>query len=336
MAKKRKGWSDPPPVALVSGDETLLRVREIQKAMLAADASGRRVEPITGADRDALEDAVSGAAIFPDPVLLVVTDIGEMDPEDVKAHAEADDNTVAMLLTYDKVAPKRGAAAKVVEAVPEAYHFAFTKPKSYKAVEVAVKFVREEAKRAKLDLPEPLAKALVEKVGTDLGVLRWEAVKLSVYMKARGDGPTVTPQHVMDTMVRLGEANIGGVVEALGMASEKRVLRALDSVRQNSGADPTLETVAWLTNRVRTWLHVASLDAQGASDYEGSSRTNLPPYVYSKLTLPVARRWGTSRLVTLARKLASVEASVKRGIVDPWARLECLLVTSCRSVRAGR
>jgi len=335
MAKK-KGWANPPPVSIVSGSESYLRVREVQKAMYAAAATKRRVETMPGSNHDAVDDAVSGAAIFSEPVLLVIREIKDMDPEIVQAHAEDGDNTVAMLLVYEDDIPKKGPAFRVSEAVPKDFRFSFKKPRDYKAPELAAKFVQDQAKAAKLKMPPQLASALVEKVGTDLGVLRWEVLKLQVYLRAIGEGPEVTPTHVMATMVMMGEANIGAVVEAVAVASEKHVLRALEAVKVNSSDDPTLPTVAWLHNRVRTWLHVAALDAQGASEAEGVSRTNLNPYVYSKLTVPIARRWGTSRLVDLAHKLSSVEASVRRGIVDPWARLECLLVTSCRSVKATR
>lgn len=329
--KRYSGWKNPPPVSLISGSEDFLCRRVLNLAIKTAEANGRRVE--FASDQEGVQDALSSAVLFSEPMLLVVTDPASLDEDLVKGH---DDNTVALVLYMETDAPK--GMKSVVEAVPKPYRFQFAKPPPYKAAENAIKFAVEEATKHGKVMPEPLAKALVEKVGSDLGVLSYEVLKVSTLLDARGWGSDIKPEHILQTMMLTGEANIGAIVDAVGAGSVRKTLRALTQVRENwsQGNDPTLAVVAWLGNRATSWLHVAALDEQGADEKEGAARSGLNPYVYTRFTLPVARRWGKARLITLLRHLSQVEASVKQGKIDPWTLLECSLIRSVRSVESAR
>jgi DNA polymerase III delta subunit len=333
---KRKGWNwkKAPPAAAISGSEGFLRRRALSMAIKGATMSGRKVEFVDGKEPEALSDALSSSALFAEPMLFVVTGIGDIDPFEIGSHVEEGDNTISILLVCE--GDPKGKEAEVVEFVPERYRLSFPKPPPYKVPEVAAKFVIEEAKRREMEFPPDLADAIVSKVGSDLGTLSFEILKAEMLLLARGDGPKVTPAHVKETMALGGEVDIGAVVDAVGRASAARTLKAMDAVRENSAKDPTLQVVAWVGNRATTWLHAATLVAQGAGEDEGASRTGTPPYVYKSFIVPVARRWGTSRLMSLLRRLATAEASVKAGHVAPWTQLECGLVAACRSVGGGR
>lgn len=335
MAKRYKGWKNPPPVAAVYGSEGFLRRRVVRLAIKEAVKANRRVEFVDGTDPDAFEDALSSSVMFAEPQLLVVTDIKDLDPFEIDAHAKEDDNTVSILLVHEGTPKDK--VSELIEFVPKSYRFPFEKPeKKYKIPEVAAKFLMAEAKDRGLELGPDLADALVSKVGTDLGVLSYEILKVEALLAARGEGPKVTPDHLKDTMVLLGEVDVGAIADAVGRASVPRLLKAMDDVKRNSSKDPTLHTVAWISKQAMTWLHAATLIQQGAGDDEGASRTGTPPYVYKSFILPVARRWQTSRLMSLVKRLAMAESAVKSGRVAPWTLLECGLVASCRSVRGGR
>jgi len=334
MAKKYKGWKNPPPVAAVYGSEGFLRRRMVRLAIKEAIAAKRQIEYVDGKDPDAFEDAMSSTTLFAEPQLLVITNIDDIDPFAIEAHSKEGDNTVALLLVHEGDPKKK--SEELIEFVPKPYRFSYAKPPPYKAGDVSAKFLISEAKKRGLEVGPDLADALVSKVGTDLGMLSFELLKVEALLAARGDGPVVTAAHIKDTMVMTGEVDISSVVDAVGRASVPRLLKAMDDVKRNSSRDPTLLTVAWLSKKAMTWLHASTLLQQGAGEDEGASRTGTPPYVYKSFIIPVARRWQTSRLTTLVKRISAAESAVKSGRVAPWTQLECGLVASCRSVRSGR
>lgn len=328
---KHRGWKNPPPVSIIGGSQEYLCRRGLNLAIKAAGETGRRVEAVAG--QDGIDDALSASILFRQPVLLVVQELEGLDAEWLKSHK---DNTVAVVLYYPKDIPK--GQADLVKAVPKPYQFIYSKPAPYKMAEKAIDFVLEECQRYGKEMERSLAKALVEKVGTDFGVLSYEVLKVSLLLDARGEGTAITPLHVSQTMVLSGEVDIGAVVDAVGAGSVVKTLRTLDAVKKNwqQAGDPTLAVVAWLGNRVTSWLHVAALDGQGADEKEGAQRAGLNPYIYIQFSRPVARRWGKPRLIALLRRLALVEMAVKQGRQNPWAMLECALIASVRAVQSGR
>ena len=52
-------WTHPPPVVVLSGTVEFLRIRELKKAIGAADRTKRQVQYVEGADRDELSSILS-------------------------------------------------------------------------------------------------------------------------------------------------------------------------------------------------------------------------------------------------------------------------------------
>jgi hypothetical protein len=349
MARRYSGWKDPPPVTVIGGTEPFLRRRELQRALLAASTWGRRVETLT--EFSQLDGIFSSSMLFADPFLVILSmkapkaaaakEEGEgdkvakdkVDIEEVvrfiQTHLAEDDNQISVVFFYEGACPEA-----ISKAVPPRYRFLSDAPAPYKAAKESAEFIAKEVSRSGKSISEPLALALVNKVGTDLGVLYFEVVKVLAYMNARGEGPEVTADQLRATLVQTGEVTLGSIVEAVGEASVPKLLRALEAARLNTGkADETMmKTLAWLGKQVVTWLHVAALDAQGSSPEEGIQRTGLKPHVYSNLALPVARRWKVSRLMLLLNRLAKIQVAIRSGHIDPWTELECALVASCHGV----
>lgn len=333
-AKRFQDWSDPPPVSLVSGTEDYLVHLQVRKARFAASKTGRSIERV--GDTGALGDARSAVDMFPDPVLLIAEGPDLLDADEVALHAKGKDNTVALLIVCAGELPKNKESKAVLDAVPKTYRSSFVKPPPWEAKGASVKFLQAEMSLYGKTMGEALASAMVSKVGTSLGVLRFEALKLAMYMDFQGECTDVTLEHVRGTITYTGEENIGAIMDALSKGSERAVITALDDLRRNTPGDLTLKVLAWLNKSVTGWLHAAALDAQGASESEGVSRTGMKPYRYKNFVLPTARRWGTSRLMSLTQKLPQIEASVKKGHVSPWVQLECTLIAACRGVASGR
>ena len=152
MARRYKDWHNPPPVSVIGGTDDFYRRRALRKAILAATMSGRRVERCSSLDH--LGEVLSGASVFVDPALAILTlkppkkseeaagesedEVPEKKRKPRKSEAEAlldfigqhlgtDDNQVAVVVLYEGAVP-----AAVVDAIPKTYRFVFDTSPGYK------------------------------------------------------------------------------------------------------------------------------------------------------------------------------------------------------------
>lgn len=332
---KRLSWKNPPPVMAVTGTEGFLVRRELRKAIAAARATGRGIERVEGSDASRVADAMESGSLFGQPVLVVVSKPGKLDFDMVEEHAAEEDGSVCLLL-YQEGKVRKGSALDKMAAL--GHHIQFNRPtQEYKVEEYAMKFVVGEAKLLGIELSTDLAEALVGKVGSNFGTLHFEMVKVAAYLDATDAGTQVTPAALKATMIRTGEANVAPLVDAVGKLAIKKMLREMGEIRRNfvgNERSRTLKTCGLLGNAATRWLHAAALIESGAGVDEAATRMSIHSYVYKRFTLPVAKRWGESALVTLVKRISRVENAVKSGHISPWSELECVLVASCRSVRA--
>ena len=332
MAKLK--WTSPPPVTFLSGGEDFYRRREITKAVSASRWTGRHVVHLSNPDTILfeVEATLDSAALFSDPQLFIIHAPLVLSPELVKAHVEAEDSTVSLLLVH--AGELTAEATKLQAMVPKAFQIDYPAPKPWDMEKRGVAFLLHEAKALKFEMPEDLAQALIHHAGADLGVLWFELLKIRMYMASKGvtEG-AIRPEHVKGVMLSFREIDPTPIVDALALGSSARVLQAMDQVRKNFGADPTMMTVAYLGNQVQKWLHAAALDAQKASEEEALKRLDVNQFPYRNKILPAARLWKEKPLMQILRKIAEVEAAVKHGWIDPWAYLEVALVTSCLDLK---
>lgn len=324
-------WKDPPPVVVLSGDEDFLRVRELREAVAVADEMGRSVEYVDGDDREELSRVLSSSGVFfQEEILVVIENAEKVDDELVLRHHEGGDSTVTVLLHQKGVIKKKSGLSKVVQGLPKNLVAKFEKPKPWEEGERAVKFCMQEARKRGVSLPELLANALVKNVGLDLGILTFEVDKLARFTKIEGV-QEVQVGHLRQTVGAFSELGPKPVVEALERFSPKGASEALANMRRTHAGNlggAALRACAFVSRSATKWLHVAALHDEGAGPDEISSRTGLHPFVLRKTLLPVAKRWGQGRLVTLLKSLARVERSVRSGHVSPWVQLECAVLDS--------
>lgn len=318
-------WKSPPNVVVLSGDDEYLRSRELKEAISIADMTGRMVETIYGGQRDELSRILSSSGVFfRDPILLIVEEPQHVDVDLVLKHQISKGSLVSIVLNHAGILPKSGNLAKIVGELPTRMVAAFKKPKPWEIEEYATKFCVKEASKRGLDLGTPLARALVQNVGQDLGVLSFEIEKISMFL----GGGRVTPQDLSKVLGAFVDGGPKPVVEGLEVRSLKKVSAALWAVHRASAhslPSAVLRVCAFVVPSVITWLHVASLASEGASGEEIGSRVGVHPYVVQKTLSPAAKRWGEKDLVQLVRGLAVVEKAVKLGKVNPWVQLECCL-----------
>lgn len=322
-------WKSPPPAVILSGDDGFLRARELREAVSVADEMGRSVEYVDGEDREELSRILSSSGVFfQEEVLVVIENPEKVDHELVLRHYESGSTDVVIVLCQKGTIKKKSGLGKVAAALPKRLVAVFEKPKPWEEAERAERFCVTEARKRGVGLKEPLARAIVKNAGLDLGILSFEIDKLARFTKIEG-ARDVEVEHVRQTIGAFSELGPKPVVEALERFDAKGVSNALANMRRtHAGAlgGATLRCCAFVSRSATRWLHIAALIGEGAGPDEISERTGLHPFVLRKNLLPVAKRWGEGRLVTLLKSLALVERSVRKGHANPWVQLECALL----------
>lgn len=319
-------------MVVVSGSHDFLVRREIQKAVAAANATGRKVAHLD-ASLGEVEDFLSGSLFFQEPTTAVVSNPEKLSPSVLEAHVKDKKSLTSLVLVYPKDFTLKSEFGELLEPVPKKHRLAFKQPAPYKLEEQAVAFVSSEVERWGKTITPALASSLVQKVGTDLGVLSYEVMKAVLYANALGQGELL-PDIVRGTLSSIGGADLPRLMEALGAGSLKATTRCLVQIREASAQDPTLQVTAWVGNTATQWLHISDLLSRDADEQEIASRVGVHPYILKKSLLAPAKRWGSSRLVSLVRSVAGVERAVRSGYVSPWTQLEVVLLSAVRSLRA--
>lgn len=324
------GWSNPPPVVIVAGDNDYFREREVSKAVEVAGKTGRRVERVPGGDRAEISRVLSsGGVFFTDKILCVVSAPEKLDAGLVVAHQERGDNSVTLMLHVEGELKAKGAFKTLLKAIPDKYKAEFKLPKPWKLEEVALKHCAKEASSYNLTIAKPITHALLTACGTDFGVLAFEIQKAATLALLEGSGE-ISAAHLKQSISPLGGLGVLPIVDGVALRSQVRIARAMASMRRShTGGDPTMRVSAMLSRNAIQWLHAASLLTQGAGLEELSSRLNVNSYIVKTKILPTAKRWGEKRLVALLAVLAQVERGVRQGHVNPWASFEASLLRLC-------
>lgn len=329
-------WLNPPPVIVVTGDEDYLRRRELQKALAGAARTGRRVEYIQGTDSQTLSRVLSsGSVLFKDRTLAMVSDADRVDVDMVLRHHKRGSAKVALVLTQEGTAKKKGSLVEISKVLSKSLRLHFEKVALWKRDSFAASFVVKEGKALGIRVSEKVATVMVAAAGDDLGVLSFELQKLAALLgslefekpeKERAARPEVEGVHLRQSLSTLTQVGAISVVEALAARNAKRLVRALATMRKTHTSDPTMKACALLAHNVTQWLHAAALISQNAAIEEIGLRLRLHPYVCKTKVLPAAKNWGERNLAGVLTGLAAVERGVRSGHLNSWVELECVLL----------
>lgn len=326
-------WLDPPPVLIVSGKEGFLRRRELQKAVMGANRSGRRVEYIQAKETSQLSRIMaSGSVLFKSKTLCIVHDADSVDAELVLRHQRRGSNKVSLVLHQEGDLKKKGSLARIAAEIPKGVNIHFKEIKQYKRDEYAVDFLVGEGRAAKVRLSQKMATAMVRAAGNDLGILSFEFQKVAALLSARGE-KEVQAAHLRQTLSTLSQVGAFAVTDALGAMHAKSLARSMTTMRRTHVGDPTMKACALISRNITQWLHAAALLSQNAEVEEIASRLQLHPYICKTKVVPVAKNWGEKHLAKLLTSLAEIERGVRSGHINSWVELECVLIESLRRRR---
>lgn len=313
-----------PPLLIVSGDQDLLRRRFVAQVVSAQQAAGWSVEEVPGEDTGAVRVSMEGNPFLAQDVLCVVRNPHKLPLEMLERHHESKDSTTTLLLHIEGLPDGRTKFGKFVKA-NSGIHKSFPKPKEWEAPKVATQFVLDELKSLGKTISEPIAGALVKRVGPDLGQLVFECRKLAWLVS----GSEVAAADVAGAMASVSEAALVPIQEALSLRDTKRLVRALDRVKQTSQYDPTMRVTRFLGATVQTWIQVVYLEHLPPK--VAAEEIGMNAWFFENKVLPAVRQWGKKGVVELARCLAESERAVLQGSISPWVVLEAGLIAAVQS-----
>lgn len=301
------------PLTLVSGPEELLASRAV--AQVAAAARAR--DPATDMRMLAPDQVtvgelteLTGPSLFGDlrvVVLLASQDLADDLRTAVQAYATAPEPDVCLVVVHNGGVKGR----KTAEALTKAGARVVACP-AVKRPGERVDFVLAELRRGGVRAPAPVARVVVDAVGSDLRELAAACEQLAA-----------------DTVGGLGEDEVrrffAGRAEVTGFQVAERVLHgdaagAVTLLRQAllSGVAPVLVASA-LAGQVRSVLRVGS--AGGGRSADLARDLEMAPWQVDRAREQL-RGWSPVGLSRALVGLAGTDAAVKGAVVDPGYALE--------------
>lgn len=326
-------WLDPPPVVVIGGTDAFPRLRQIRRAALATEKSGRRVVQ-ADSDSEAV-DALTLASTFGDACLVIVP-VSEVAPETVASVQKDQPSKTGLILQVDgKLDAKK---YPVLDTINGAFKIQFNVPKSRKDQRVrAVNFAVTEAGALlgnKKALDRKLAEAVVKRavgMSFSLGTIYFEISKMAALARSKGEDE-ITVDTVKAVLRPSTEYDLEPLRDAMRAKDGKRIATALHRLRAAGGTDPTMLLLRGRgspADLALKWLQTAVLLGRGASASEIASRTGTPAWAVERDLIPAARRWGVPALRELVRDFSRADRGVLLGAPAPWISCEIALLLRC-------
>lgn len=194
----------------------------------------------------------------------------------------------------------------------------------YKALAAGelVAWVKNAAKRTKLQLSEDGARCLVKLVGADLWSLQNELEKLAAY----AGGAAVGEAAVTDLVSAAHDAKIWDVADAVVAGDERKALTSLRRLLGDGMPPPVL--MSMIVRQYRQLLLVKDLRERRAGRGESARIAGLPEWKLDNVGA-MAQRYSGPRLREAYALLLDADLSIKRGLQDDESALQLLIHELC-------
>jgi DNA polymerase-3 subunit delta len=169
-----------------------------------------------------------------------------------------------------------------------------------------VKWVLERAKKLGLDLPEDVARSLIERCSGEKSRLIHETEKLALYI---GEG-RATHEDVEALCPPDVQSNIFAFVDALAAGERSKALNLLEDLIGTG--EPPLRVTYMVRRQFRLVAQARTLFERGASQGEVAKELRVPPFVARKLE-EQARELGEEDLERALALILDLERGLKGG-----------------------
>ncbi len=312
---------------LISGSQALLRHRLLHLLIKANEDGGVRIDHVDGAQPGAIGMAMSGSMFFTGNSLAVVSNPHKGDLDLYREHRKTKNATAVLLLHHEGEPKGNTKFGKFVKELGPKAHQRFSAPNKWKAADEAAEFVVREAKTQHgKTITARLARALVQRAGSDFGVLVFEIRKMALLASAEGSS-TIEAEHIKQGMAELVEVDIGLLLDAFRGRNRRALTNILHRIKLRSSKDPTMMVCRLLGSEATKWLQAASLKHMPPK--AAAAELGINAWYFENKILPVAKLWGLPALAHLISALAAGERGVLDGHNSPWIGLCCGLLSAC-------
>lgn len=326
MLGRMAGAADPfGRVTLVTGPESLLAERAVERVVLAAtksrpdaelhDVEAVRLEPARLAE-------MTGASLFATSAVAIIRDLANLPAElhdAVLALAKSPQPDVALVLVHGGGQKGRGLVDKIKKTKPELIDCPVPK------VSELAGFVMAEAKRLRCRMSSDAVKFLIDAVGHDLRAL---VGAVSQLVADRIDDGEINSEMVKRYFGGRAEVSSFNVADAV---LSGHTVEALEQLRWalSTGVPPVLVTSA-LAGSLRG-LGRLQANRSGMGDNDLAREVGVPPWKLRSMRAQL-RGWDARGLASAIGHVARADADVKGAADGPDYALErCLLaIAACR------
>ena len=299
----------PAPVVLVSGPETLLADRAVERIHQAMGTGVAVTNLDAGAYSMGALMAAASPSLFDEPGLVVVRGAEAMNDEflkDALAYVENPDPEVVVVICHGGAV--RG--KKLIDTLRKAKRPEYTCPAVKRDADL-VDFVRGEFERAERPIKAAVARQLFEAVGGDIAELAAASQQLMNDVEG-----TVTEEAVTRYYGSRVNATAFAVADAAVVGDTGRAV-SLARHALGSGVDPVPLNAA-LAAKLRT---LAKVGASRGRRLDPTRDLGIPPWQVDRARRDL-RHWTAETLGQAIEIVAAADADIKGGARAPHFSLE--------------
>ena len=222
-----------------------------------------------------------------------------------------------VLFLAGKVVPKELMSVKKKEEMNE--------PPSWKKGKWWAELLQKMVKSRGKDISLAICQSIVNRVGQDVGILRYEAMKLAY----ASEGKEITPKEVMSVLAPLSEMDGLPFVDSVFEGDVRNFLKVCARFERNRKTDPTINICRGLLHS--TTLGVLEvrllLDKKLTSSSQIAEKVGKNRWLVENVLLPRAKTHTTKKIREILGVLYHCENLALSGVVSPFTALKAGLVS---------
>jgi DNA polymerase III delta subunit len=287
----------------LNGDFEDLKYFKLRKLKEEKNLLGYEIREIES--KDEIGEAIQVGLFDTRPILVIIHNASKLSKDDLERIFIASESFDLILVDKNTNKLKATHPLLKTETIEE--------PK--KLEEWCIQFLQDHLKNDYGVIIEPnLAKAIISRVGTDLGHIVFECYKYS-FLAENGK---LEPKAVGSVLSQLGDVEGSKLIDAIKRLSAKDFLKIANEM-ENGKRDPAMGFIAGLyTYNVSLWLEVGLLLAKGVTAKDMANYIKMNPWFIENILVPEVKNIGLERIKNFVKIGSESEYGVLTGQKDVW------------------
>lgn len=295
----------------LNGDFEDFKYFKIKKLKEQKTAEGYEIREAE--NKEEIDSAIQVGLFDTNPLLVIIHNANKLPKADLERILVASESFELVLI--DK------GTAKLKATHPQLKTETIDEPK--KLEEWCTQFIQDHLKTDYGITIEPnLAKAIISRIGTDLGHIVFECYKYSFLAK---DGK-LEPKAIASVLAQINDVEGTKLIDAIKRLSPKDFLKVANQMEKNKD-DPTMGFLAGIyTYSVSLWLEVGLLLAKGVSPKDMSNYIKMNPWYVENILVPEVKNIGLDKIKKFVKIGSESEYGVLTGQRDVWNCLKTRII----------